>query len=68
MEQKEEDKKDQKKIDTLLEAGQYEMHGPENGEITIDKIELKSVTGAHRIWKVKSIDKKQIVLDVVKFG
>lgn len=54
--------------ENLLEAGSYRIKGPENGEISIDTIELKSVTGAHRVWKVKSLDKKQIVLDVVKFG
>jgi hypothetical protein len=52
----------------LLEAGAYKIHGPDNGDISIDKIELKSVTGAHRIWKVKSLDKKEIVLEVIKFG
>jgi hypothetical protein len=53
---------------TLLEAGAYKIHGPDNGEISIEKIELKSVTGAHRIWKVKSLDAKQIVLEILKFG
>lgn len=53
---------------TLLEFGEYRMFGPENGDISIDRIELKSVTGANRIWKVKSLDKKQIILEVVKFG
>lgn len=52
----------------LFEFGEYRMYGPDNGDISIDKIELKSVTGAHRIWKVKSLDKKQIVLEVIKFG
>ena len=52
----------------LLEFGEYRMFGPDSGDISIDKIELKSVTGAHRIWKVKSLDRKQIVLEVVKFG
>lgn len=51
-----------------LEAGRYKMYGPESGEIAIDTIELKSITGAHRVWKVKSLDKKQIILDVIKFG
>lgn len=52
----------------LLEFGEYRMFGPENGDISIDRIELKSVTGANRIWKVKSIDRKSIVLEVIKFG
>ena len=52
----------------LLEYGEYRIFGPENGDISIDKMELKSVTGANRIWKVKSLDKKQIVLEVIKFG
>lgn len=52
----------------LLEFGEYRMFGPDKGDISIDKIELKSVTGANRIWKVKSIDRKQIVLEVIKFG
>ena len=52
----------------LLEFGEYRMFGPDNGDINIDRIEVKSVTGAHRIWKIKSLDAKQIVLDVIKFG
>lgn len=52
----------------LLEFGEYRMFGPDNGDISIDRIELKSVTGANRVWKIKSIDRKQIVLDVIKFG
>ena len=52
----------------LLEFGEYRMFGPDNGNISIDKIELKSVTGAHRVWKIKSLDRKQIVLEVIKFG
>ena len=71
------DKKEEANIDlqpiqedkkNLLEFGEYRIFGPESGEISIDKIELKSVTGANRIWKVKSIDKKQIVLEIIKFG
>lgn len=61
-------KKEQKQEPNLLEFGEYRMFGPENGDISINKIELKSVTGAHRIWKVKSLDQKQIILEVVKFG
>lgn len=52
----------------LLEFGEYRMFGPDNGDIMIDRIELKSVSGAHRIWKVKSLDKKQVSLEVIKFG
>ncbi|MDP1695415.1 MAG: hypothetical protein Q8L29_00705 [archaeon] len=59
----------EEKIDkTLLELGEYRMFGPDNGDILIDRIELKSATGANRIWRIKSLDKKQIVLEVVKFG
>ena len=52
----------------LLEFGEYRMFGPDNGDISIDRIELKSVTGANRIWKIKSLDRKQIIFEVVKFG
>jgi hypothetical protein len=61
---------DEKKenLPNTIEAGQYTIYGPDNGEISVDRIELKSITGANRVWKVKSLDKKQIVLEVVKFG
>jgi len=62
---KEEPKKEKA---NLLEFGEYRMFGPDNGDILIDRIELKSVTGANRMWKVKFIDQKQILLEVVKFG
>lgn len=74
MEEKEtQEKKENKEVKkeaerNLLEFGEYRMFGPDNGDISIDTIELKSVTGANRIWKVKSIDRKQIVLEVIKFG
>lgn len=76
MEEKEADKKEitvepapsKETEKNLLEFGEYRMFGPDNGDISIDRIELKSVTGATRIWKVKSLDRKQIVLDVIKFG
>ncbi|MEI6731248.1 MAG: hypothetical protein WCK90_01055 [archaeon] len=53
---------------TLMEFGKYEFHGPESGDISIDKIVLSAQSGARRIWKVKSMDAKQIIFDVIKFG
>jgi hypothetical protein len=52
----------------VLENGVYSVYGPDNGEIKFDKIELHSGSGAKRIWKVKSFDEKNIVLEVEKFG
>lgn len=59
---------DENKNENILEAGNYRILGPENGDISIETIELKSVTGANRVWKVKSLDRKQIILEVIKFG
>lgn len=65
---KKEEQKESNIDKNLLELGEYRMFGPDNGDISIDRIELKSATGANRIWRIKSLDKKQIVLEVVKFG
>lgn len=61
----EEAKKDVKNV---LENGTYSVYGPDSGEITFDRIELHAGTGAKRIWKIKSMDQKQIIFEVVKFG
>ena len=52
----------------ILEKGDYEIRGPDNGDIYIDTIELNAGSGAKRIWKVESLSKEKIVLKVVKFG
>jgi hypothetical protein len=62
-----EDKKEESK-ENILEVGEYQVNGPENGDISFDKITLKATSGAKRIWKVKTFDQKQIVLEVLKFG
>ena len=67
MEHKKEEKK-QESQENILEVGEYQINGPENGDISFDKITLKATSGAKRIWKVKTFDQKQIVLEVIKFG
>jgi len=64
----EESQETQNKQKNVLENGTYSIYGPDNGEISIDKIELHSGSGAQRIWKVKSMTKKEIVLEVEKFA
>jgi len=64
----EKENKKRKNPKNLLESGEYNILGPENGDISINKIVLQSHTGAKRIWKVKFLDQKQIVLEVEKFG
>lgn len=62
------EKNTEEKERNLLELGKYEIYGPDSGDISIDKIELEAHTGAKRVWKVKSIDQKQIILEIEKFG
>jgi len=67
MEHKKEEKK-QESQENILEVGEYQINGPENGDISFDKITLRATSGAKRIWKVKTFDQKNIVLEVIKFG
>jgi len=66
MSEKKEISEEQKK--NVLENGTYSMYGPENGDISIDTLELHAGSGAKRIWKVKSLTKQEIVLEVVRFA
>ncbi len=52
----------------LLETGSYEITTPPNGEITMDTLILKATSGAKRIWKLKTLDQKQAIFEIVKFG
>lgn len=52
----------------VLENGTYSIYGPDSGDIMIDTIELHAGSGAQRVWKVKSITKKEITLEIVKFA
>lgn len=52
----------------VLENGTYSIYGPDNGDIMIDTLELHAGNGAKRIWKVKSITKKEITLEIIKFA
>jgi len=52
----------------VLEEGDYVVYSKNDKEIEIGTIELKSTSGSHRIWKVKSMDEKHIVLEIAKFG
>jgi hypothetical protein len=54
--------------ENILEVGEYQINGPENGEITFDKMTLHATSGAKRVWKVKSMTNKEIILEIVKFG
>lgn len=56
-----------KKEEDLLESGSYFVKGSLNGNISIDTIELHSNSGQKRIWKVRNITAKEIILDVIKF-
>lgn len=53
--------------ENLLESGTYKILGKENGDISLDKIKLTTSYGKERIWKVKSITEKEIVLEIIKF-
>ncbi len=52
----------------ILENGTYSVYGPDSGEIQFDTLELHAGSGAKRIWKVKSITEKEIILEIKKFG
>lgn len=54
--------------ENILEVGEYQINGPESGEITFDKMTLAATSGAKRVWKVKSMTAKEIILEIVKFG
>jgi hypothetical protein len=54
--------------ENILEVGEYQIDGPENGDIAFDKITLRATSGAKRIWKVEKFDQKEIILKVIKFG
>lgn len=61
-------KKENESNENILEVGEYQIDGPENGDISFDKITLVAASGAKRIWKVKKFDRKEIILEVIKFG
>jgi len=61
-------KKEEGQKANILEVGEYQIDGPENGDISFDKITLAASSGAKRIWKVKSFTPKEIILEVIKFG
>ncbi|MBM3232966.1 hypothetical protein FJZ18_02255 [Candidatus Pacearchaeota archaeon] len=52
----------------VLENGTYSVYGPDSGEIQFDTLELHAGNGAKRIWKVKSMTAKEIILEIKKFG
>lgn len=54
--------------ENIIEVGEYQINGPENGEIKFDKITLKATSGAKRIWKVKGITDKRVIFEIEKFG
>lgn len=62
------DEKKQEPTLNILENGAYQIRGPENGDIQFDTIELRSQSGARRIWKVKEFSPKEIILEVIRFG
>jgi hypothetical protein len=55
-------------MENILEVGEYQINGPDNGEIKFDKMTLAATSGAKRVWKVKSMTNKEIILEIVKFG
>ena len=65
-ETKKEEQKESK--ENVLEIGEYQIDGPENGNITFDKMTLIATSGAKRIWKVKSMTNKEIIFEIIKFG
>jgi len=62
----EENKKEKEK--ELLESGSYEIFAPENGELKMDTLILHGHNGAKRIWKLKELDKKRAIFEIIKFG
>ena len=59
---------EKEEVKNVLENGTYSIYGPDSGEVMIDKIELHSGSGAKRIWKVKSINPKEISFKIERFG
>ena len=57
-----------KKEAELLESGSYEIFTPETGEIMMDTLILHGHNGTKRIWKLKSLDQKQAIFEIKKFG
>ena len=51
----------------ILESGTYKILGKDNEDISPDKIKLTTDYGKERIWKVKSITEKEIILEIIKF-
>lgn len=52
----------------VLESGSYEIFAPASGEIKMDTLILHTNSGSKRIWKLKSLDKKEAVFEIIKFG
>ncbi len=52
----------------VLENGEYAIYGPDSGAIEFNTLELQAGSGAKRIWKVKSMTNKEIILEIKKFG
>ncbi len=44
------------------------MISPENGKMKIETLILKLTSGAKRIWKLKSLNQKEAVFEIRKFG
>ncbi len=60
--------KNEESKENILEIGEYQINGPENGDISFHRITLASASGAKRVWKVKHFSPKEIILEVEKFG
>lgn len=52
----------------LLESGSYEIFSPNTGEIKMDTLILHGHNGVKRIWKLKSLDQKEAIFEIRKFG
>ncbi len=52
----------------VLENGTYSVYGPDSGAIEFERLELHSGSGAKRVWKVRHMSEKEIVLDIEKFA
>lgn len=61
-------KKEEESNENILEVGEYQINGPENGEIKFETLTLKATSGAKRIWRVRGMTKDEITLDIEKFG
>ena len=66
--EKKQEQKTEIKQENILENGEYQINGPENGDITFDTMILAATSGAKRIWKVKSMTNKEIIFEIKKFG